>query len=132
MKPKLTLKCSNKQCERFDQRMVLDEDPRDSSYYWCQSCHTQCSIEIEHGEEKFGNMESFGSYLSGLVQEYIGLKKLIERRVAEEDEQARHDEIRAFLVDVKCTCCRQPLMDADGIPSSMSAEKSSNRRLTSR
>ena len=124
MKPRITFKCSNEQCEQHGKEMELHyssifgsmKEERGDDYWTarlkhCRSCYKTGEVKIEHGNQSFSSTEAFEEYVIGVAKEARLLKKLVNRGVAEPMEREQLDESMKLLRDTKCPCCGKPLLE---------------------
>lgn len=124
MKPTITFECTNEDCEEFGKEIQLNYysffgNPQDGTRedYWtarlkhCRKCFGTGKFEIRHAEKTFFELDAFEEYIVGLAKEARLLKKLVDRGVAEEDEKHQCDERMKRLLEIKCPCCGQSLID---------------------
>lgn len=124
MKPTITFECTNEDCDEFGKEIRLQYysffgSLQDASRegYWtaklkhCRKCYRVGKVEIRHAEKTFSELDAFEEYIVGLAKEAKLLKKLVDRGVAEEDEKRQLDESMKLLLEAKCPCCGQSLID---------------------
>lgn len=117
MRPTLNVICENEVCENFGLSNFIDKDPSDFLFSYCEKCHQKHSILIEHDGNRFNSIGQFSSQMTNLATERRGIKKLIERNVAEPEEIVRFQAIENSLREVKCTCCLQLFIPNEEVPS---------------
>ena len=124
MKPTITFECTNKDCSECGKGIQLQyysffgslKDTAGEDYWMaklkhCRKCYRVGKVEIRHAEKTFSELDAFEEYIVGLAKEAKLFKKLVERGVAEEDEKRQFEEITKLLIEAKCPCCGQPLID---------------------
>lgn len=116
MRPQFMLTCSNPECSEHDKEMVSEQDPFDFKWYACDKCRRQMDVRIIYDGQTFLSTAAYGGHLQGLLKEIEGIRKLIDRNVAEPEEEARFATIIELLRDAKCSCCLQPLLDENDVP----------------
>ena len=137
MKPRITFKCTNEQCEQHAMELELHyssffgsmKEERGEDYWTarlkhCRSCYRTGEVKIEHGNRTFSDIEAFEEYVLGVAKEAKLLKKLVDRGVAEPDEKEQFDESMKLLQDAKCPCCGQALIET--VDSGAGAQPSSS------
>jgi hypothetical protein len=124
MKPKITFKCTNKDCEQHAKVIGLHyssfyesiKEERDEDYWTarhkhCRTCYKTGEVKIEYGGRNFSELEAFEEYITGITKEAKLLKKLVDRGVAESEEKKQFVESMELLQDAKCPCCGKPLIE---------------------
>jgi hypothetical protein len=127
MKPTITFECTNEDCDECGKEIRLQyysffgslQDACQEDYWTaklkhCRKCYRVGKVVIQHCERTFSELDAFDEYIVGLAKEAKLLKKLVDRGVAEEDEKRQFDETMNLLIEAKCPCCGQPLIDTVG------------------
>ncbi|WP_152561217.1 hypothetical protein [Halomonas salina] len=112
MKPSVSRKCKNPDCEEYDKEVLLVQE-EDKWFYaspFCDNCHHEGSLRWSHKGIEANDDKSFYAIVNGRAKEFHLLRKLIEKGVADADDIARHKEILGQIEDLECTGCGQKLI----------------------
>ena len=117
VKPKITFRCLNKDCELYDHlydlsdvRIVGEEQPEElkdialSALHFgdCTKCHSIGDLTIEHGGRTYRSSEELGASLHGMAKEYKLLQRIVEGGIGTQEDNERFQELKELLIDARC------------------------------
>jgi hypothetical protein len=120
VKPKITFKCENEDCEEYDKLYDISEvriggreesgplkDIALSAVYFrhCRKCIGTGELHIEHGGRVYWSVEALGASLIDMAKEYKLLKRIVEGGIGTADDNARFQELTELLTDARCNHC---------------------------
>jgi len=120
VKPKITFKCRNEDCEEYDKLYdisevrILGEEQSEklkdialSAIYFghCRKCIRSGELYIEHGGRVYRSVEELGASLFGMAKEYKLLKRIVEGGIGTTEDNARFQELTELLTDARCNHC---------------------------
>lgn len=122
MRPTITFQCDNERCSEHGKTVSIehyswlgfnsDNEKAQADlakFPYCPKCHSKGSLSIEHGSRFFSNLDAFEEYLVGLTEQAKLLKRLVDSKIATDEENERYSEVLELIAEVKCTCCGRPL-----------------------
>jgi hypothetical protein len=113
LKPRYQFTCWSESCAHRDQEVEYADDKDQFHFVYssgCPRCYGRGSLRVVHGGMEAQTCEPFFAIVKGMIAEHKVLKKLIDRGVADPEDQNRHDEIVAAIGDLDCSHCNRGVL----------------------
>lgn len=113
MKPHVYRTCQDSECPEYNKEVELIEEERKWFYInpFCSSCHHEGKIRLLHKTIEAESREAFYAKVGGMAKEFHLLRKLVDKGVADPEDQTRYDEILEQIKDLECTGCGQEFIN---------------------
>lgn len=106
MKPKITFKCWNEKCPKYDIEIereshfgiVSDE---------CEECKRHGRLLVKHKSLEGSSIEEFSLTAAKMGLEYSLLKRIVDGKIGTEEDAKRVAEIKELIDGLQCPCCEQ-------------------------
>jgi hypothetical protein len=111
MKPEISFKCANYDCELYEKEVSVKDQ---ESYFirdYCSKCYKKGNLRVSHKGVESDSINDFYAVILQMAKEYHLLKKLIDKNLAEKEDEERFKEVYEIIKDLECTGCGQKFID---------------------
>ena len=109
LKPKIYFKCRNMDCSNYN--IEIEKDPEKSLFLEsCEKCYDRGWIRIKYKDTEEDSIDRFVLTMTKMGQEYSLLKRIVDGKIGNKEDEKRMAEIKAFLEDLECPTCGQKFL----------------------